>query len=124
MNLHGIVRGAIGAVNPNVTVQWSASTGNSTAADGKRSPEYATPQPVVAQVQTLTTQDLRQVDSLNLQGTMRTLYMSGAASAVVRRSAKGGDLFVLSDGTTWLVTSVLETWPDWCKLLLTLQDDT
>jgi len=40
----------------------------------------------------------------------------------VRPLAKGGDLLDFG-GQTWLVTAVLETWPDWCKVGVTLQLD-
>lgn len=43
MNLHGVVSGAIGAVNPFVPGTIQISTGYSTSASGKRVPSYATP---------------------------------------------------------------------------------
>lgn len=78
---------------------------------------------VMAQVQELTTRDLRQLEGLNVQESQRSIYLSGSLDAVVRVNEKGGDLVVLADGRTWLVTAVLEKWLTWCKVAATLQDD-
>ena len=78
---------------------------------------------VLAQVQPLTTGDLRQVEALNLQGTHRTIYINGAAAGLVRVTKQGGDLVTLPDGSVWLVTIVPEQWPDWCHAVITLQND-
>lgn len=123
MNLHGIVSGAIGAVNPHTPgVVLKASAGYTTATSGKRTPLYDTFPGLVAQVQQLTTKDLRQLESLNIQGSQRAIYLYGVVQAIVRVAQKGGDLLILPDGTTWLTTAVLEQWPDWCKVAVTLQN--
>lgn len=125
MNLHGIVAGAIAAVNPTITGVFKASTGYTTAGDGTQVPTYAAPINVPMQVQALTFKDLTQLDGLNLNGTKRAIYLYGAANGVVRPTAKGGDLIVLTDAVnagTWLVAQVLEQWPDWCKVAVTLQN--
>lgn len=75
-----------------------------------------------AQVQSLTFRDLTQIEGLNLQGTRRAIYLSGRIDGIVRSRHKGGDLISLPDGTEWLVAQVLEQWPDWCKVAVTLQD--
>lgn len=125
MNLHGIVAGAIGAVNPFEPATIQFSTGYTTDPDGTRNPAYRTVPGIPVQIQALTGKDLRQVDGLNLNGTLRAMYMNGEASAVVRSQLKGGDLITLSGGRdagTWLVNQVLEQWPDWCKYVVTLQN--
>lgn len=121
MNLHGIVAGAIGTVNPHVPITLRVSLGYSTGADGLQSPSYQTFTNLIAQVQELTTRDLRQLEGLNVQNSERKIYMSGSASAIVRVNRKGGDLITLPDGTVWLITAVLEQWPDWCAVSATLQ---
>ena len=196
MNLHAAVAGYVGAVNPMVPVAVRVSTGpDPTAADGKRSPGYATPGAftgsisgtlltvtavasgviqigqaisgagipagtvitelgtgtggigtyalgqapaapvsseamttaftILAQVQALSTRDLRQIEGLNLQGTLKALYVSGDLTGVVRATLKGGDLVTLPDGTVWLITLVPEPWnitAGWTKALITLQN--
>jgi hypothetical protein len=122
MNLHSIASRAISKVNPNEWMQYQASTGSVTSADGSRVPSYAPAIRVLAQVQETTQDDLKKGDALNIQGEKVKLWMSGSASGVVRMSNKGGDLFGREkDGTQWLVLSVLETWPEWCAVLLVRQ---
>jgi hypothetical protein len=122
VNLHDIASGAIGSVNPTVLVTLQHSTGSTTDDDGKRTPTYDTTTGVRAQVQALTFTDLHQIDGLNLNGTRRAIYLYGAVAATVRASGQGGDLITLPDGSVWLVAYVLEQWPDWCKVVCTLQD--
>jgi hypothetical protein len=125
MNLHQIASGAIGAINPFVLGTIKVSTGYTTAADGSRVSTYTPFTGVSMQVQALTWKDLQQVDGLNLNGTRRAIYMNGRADGVVRSLLKGGDLIALTNGPnagTWLVALVLEQWPDWCKVAVTLQN--
>jgi hypothetical protein len=121
MNLHAIVRGAISSVNPDIPVQVQISTGYTTTSAGKRVPSYAAPVTMTAQVQALTSTDLRKLDGLNIQGSMRTMYLSGSLNGVSRLNQKGGDLITLPDGTVNLTTMVLEQWPDWVKVACTQQ---
>ena len=124
MDLHGIVRGAVTAVNPDITVTVSQSTGYTTADDGTQVPTYST-LPAEAQVQALSGKDLRQIESLNLQGTLCVIYFFGQVSGNIRASSQGGDLVYVPSGAykgEWLVTNSLETWPDWCKCVCTLQN--
>ena len=58
------------------------------------------------------------------------LGQRGAINQPVNRlfGVQGGDLLVFPevDGAparTWLVADVVETWPDWCHVLATLQVD-
>ncbi|WP_233874047.1 hypothetical protein [Paraburkholderia adhaesiva] len=128
MNLHGVVGPCVAAVNPWLTVTLAASTGYTTAPDGRRTPAYAEPVPVLAQVQALTLRDLLQLDGLNLQGERRALYLNGNWQGVLRPEVKGGDLVTLPDGSDsgslWLVALVLENWwltDGWCKCAVTRQ---
>ena len=122
MNLHAIVRGAITSVNPDITVTVQTSLPYATTPAGKRVPAYAAPVTLTAQVQALTTTDLRKLDGLNIQGSMRKIYFPGTISAVSRFSQKGGDLVTLPDGTVYLTTAVLEQWPDWVAVAVTMQN--
>jgi hypothetical protein len=77
------------------------------------------------QVQPLGWRDLQQLDGLNLQGTRRKIYIHGEIDGIVRSENKGGDLIVVASGVnvgTWLVAQVLEAWPDWCCVAVTLQN--
>lgn len=123
MNLHQIVRGAIGAVNPDVLARVFISTGSTTAPDGKRVPAYAPPQTdVPMQVQPLTGKDIRHIDALNIQGVDRAIYVNGAVRGVQRKDGTGGDmLYVLN--AYWLVVVMLEPWDGagWTKVGVTQQ---
>jgi hypothetical protein len=120
MNLHGIVSGAIGAVNPFITVQLKRSTGFTKSADFKQVPGYADPVSVQVQKQELTYKDLQQVNALNIQGVFTTVYLNGVVKGVDRATQTGGDMFVI-DGQEWLVVAIAEQWNDWCKAILCLQ---
>ena len=123
MNLHRIVSGAISTVNPRQIVTLRVSTGSVTNADFTRTPTYASPVQMYGQVQALTTNDLRQLDNLNLTNVSRSVYLSGSVDGVDRKHAKGGDLLTIG-GDVWLVVHVLEQWPDWVKVAVAQQLDT
>lgn len=120
MNLHSIVSGAIGTVNPHIPAQILASTGYGTNADGTRGPTYAAPVDVMIQRQELTQADLKQVDNLNLQGVLAAIYVDGNWYGVNRPDGQGGDL-IRFGGQEWLVVAVREMWPDWTKVIACLQ---
>lgn len=122
MNLHGIVAGAIGAVNPNIVCTFKVSTGFTVGADYAQMPMYTTFTNVTAQLQDLSQRDARQLDALNVQGSQSVIYVNGNYYGIVRVGQRGGDLVILPDGNTYLVTAVLELWPDWCKVSVTLQN--
>jgi hypothetical protein len=122
MNLHSIVSGAISAVNPPVPLIFQTSTGSAPSADGTLVPQYSRPVTVLGQIQALEDSELRQMDSLNIQGQRRKIYINGQVDGVVRVNQQGGDILTAPDGTVWLVVLVLEYWPDWCSLAVVLQD--
>lgn len=122
MNLHSIVSGAVGVINPFETVALSSSVGYTTNRDGSRIPLYATTS-AQAQVQALQYKDLAQIDGLNLNGTRRKMYFYGEVDAVVRMLNEGGDTITRGDSSVWLVAFVFEQWPDWCSICATLQDE-
>ena len=110
-------------VNPNIPVVVRQSSGFITGAGARQVPQYADPVTVDAQVQALTQADVKRVENLNIQGEMRTFYIQGPLAALIRAEGKGGDMVTLPDGTTWLVTQILEAWPTWTKALLVRQND-
>lgn len=107
------------------------STGVSTTLDdGTEVPAYSAPVTLQAQVQPLSNKDLRQIDGLNLQGTVNAIWFFGSVDAIERFSSKGGDKITfpgpvtgLPAGTVWLVNMVPESWADWCHTICTLQDE-
>jgi len=78
-----------------------------------------------AQVQPVSGDDLRHMDSLNIQGQHKAMYFSGALLPAVRVALVGGDLVTLPDGSVWLVTQSAEPFADtagWSKVIITLQN--
>lgn len=133
MNLHGLVRGAITAINPDTLCTWQQSTGSTTGSDGTRMPTYNVVQNVPVQVQGLTNQDLQHIQYLNIQSETRKVYLFGQIEGVERPNLKGGDLLTFPQtigGTpqVWLVVQPQENWPDelqsgWSSAIVCLQTD-
>lgn len=129
MNLHGIVAGAVGAVNPFIVATIRESDGYTIAGTGKQVPAYKTPVDVRVQVQALEWKEIQQLDAMNVQGERRAVYIQGSNwNGISRIDERGGDLLTFPEvpggpARTWLVAVVLEKWPDWVKCACTLQAD-
>ena len=120
MDLRGIANGVTTTVNPNKTVTVLRSTGFTTGAGAKQVPTYADPVSGPGQIQALDADDIKQLDGLNIQGTVRAIYLRGVLAGVVRPDGTGGDLVEIG-AETWLVVKVLEGWPTWTKAAIVLQ---
>jgi hypothetical protein len=127
MNLHAVVGPVIAAVNPSLPALLSISSGSVTNADGTRTPHYQQPAlSILAQVQPLSTRDIMHVEKLSLQGKNVAIYITGELDGLVRSQIKGGDLVTISTGPNagvYLISAVLEQWPDWVKVTAVLQID-
>lgn len=127
VNWRGVANSYTRAINPNIVGQIRRSNGYTTAASGKRTPTYEDLAPITVQAQALSFKDLTQLDGLNIQGTRRALYFDGVVLGIVRVKQVGGDVLVFPDGTfpegnEWLCVHVLEQWPQWGKVAITLQN--
>ena len=127
MNLRSMVNGYTQITNPNILINWIQSTGYTTDDAGRRTPTTLMLS-VKAQVQALSATDLQHTDGLNITGVMRSVYMYGNAAGVVRADQIGGDILVFPEipngrNRNWLITQVVETWSDWCHVIVTLQQD-
>jgi hypothetical protein len=123
MNLHQLAVGATSAVNPQSKIVIFMSAGWQTASDGSRTPTYRPPVIRQGDIQPLSTGELAQVQALNLQGVHRAIYINGSVKGLVRVDERGGDLIVTSDGKVWLTTEVAEQWPNWVRVVVTLQNE-
>lgn len=121
MDLRSISNAVSNTVNPNVIVIVQRSSGYTIGAGRKQVPTYEAPVTGPAQVQALDNSDLKQMDGLNIQGTLRAIYLRGALAGVIRPDTKGGDLVTLN-GQIWLIVKVLESWPLWTKAVICLQE--
>jgi len=120
MNLHGIVRTAINSVNPFVQAIVYRSLPAITQGNGHRTPQWEPGVAMKVQKQAMSQKDLEHTDNLNLQGILTKIWMDGAVYGVDRGTQGGGDIIVIG-GEIWLVSAVMEIWPDWCSIIGTLQ---
>ena len=120
MDLRGIANGVTSTVNPNQTVTVLRSTGYTIGAGRKQVPSYAAPVTGPGQIQALDANDIKQLDGLNVQGTIRAIYLRGNLAGVIRPDGTGGDIVQIA-GQDWLVVKVLEGWPTWTKAAIVLQ---
>jgi hypothetical protein len=122
MDLRGLANGVTSIINPNETVTVLRSTGYTIGSGAKQVPSFAAPVTGPAQVQALDADDIKQLDGLNIQGTIRAIYLRGPLAGVVRPNQTGGDIVKRKNETElWLVVKVLESWPDWTKAVIVLQ---
>lgn len=128
LNLHGIVRGAINAVNSDIAITYLASLGNTVRAGGKQVPSFALPVLLSGQVQPIPQAKLEHYSFVNAQGIYRRVYVFGQQNAIDRIAQLGGDLLKFAEvpggvQRTWLIEACEEQWPGWCNLVVTLQLD-
>ena len=127
MNLRLLANAVTQVTNPNISATWIPAAGSyTTAADGTRTPVTSTSTAQV-QVQPISARDLMHMEALNIQGVMRSVHIYGNAQGVVRVDQKGGDQFQFPEipggvTRTWKVISVMETWPDWSRVIVVLQN--
>jgi hypothetical protein len=121
MDLNGLANQAVEVVNANIPVSIQASTGYTIGAGLKQVPSYAAAVSGFAQVQELSSSELKQTEGLNIQGVMRKLYLRSPLNAVIRPDSQGGDLVMIA-GQIWLTVKTLELWPTWCSSLIVLQE--
>lgn len=129
MNLRGIANNAIQGINPNIPVVVQLPNGYTIdPATRKQVPAY-TSTPAQGQLQALDGDDLKQVAGLNIQGTIRAMYLYGSVAGVIRPDGSSQSHIVFTSneaGVTksrqWGVFKVLESWQTWCKVAIVYQD--
>lgn len=80
---------------------------------------------LLGSVQPMSARDLRQLEGLNVAGVQWKVYLRGEVDSIVRPEKKGGDLVVIPSGPhagTWLITVIVEQYPDWCAAGIVLQN--
>lgn len=128
INVRAAANNAIQVVNPNILGTFYRSTGFAVDAAKKQVPSYAAGINLSIQVQAVGARELQHLENLNIEGLLRSVHMYGNTQGVVRVSQQGGDLLYFKDvptGTlrTWKVIKVVETWPDWCHVIVNMQTD-
>ena len=109
-------------VNPNVMGTIYFSDGYMTDDAGDRYPAFIPSPPTAMQVQALSGREVQHLDSLNIQGLLRAVYLNGRVDGVRRLTNQGGDILAFS-GSYWLVVQVLEPWDGsgWVKVAVSEQ---
>lgn len=125
-NWHGVIAGAIGAVNPATAVSLHASTGFTIQPDGTPTPNFTVTsgQCDVQAFDLRNEAELRHLASLGIEGILRKVYAFGTLAGLVRVNETGGDFLVIAAGPhagTWKVVHVYETWPGWTAAVIQLQ---
>ena len=119
MNLHGIIQGAVAAINPQTFVTIQTSVSYTSGPGGVRVPKFVTTSAWM-DVQNLSSSDLEHIQGLNISGILKKVWANGTLSTVLRAAQTGGDLLTFNSAT-WKVTHVIEQWPDWCSVVVTMQ---
>lgn len=128
MNLHAIAGPAIAVINPYIFGDVWVSSGYTTQDDGVRVPTFTVVSNVQMQCQPLQYSDIQLIDGLQLNGERRAFYMNGRFDSLNRPEGTGGDLIKFGSGSTfpygteWKIAVVAEQWPDWCKVIATMQN--
>lgn len=130
LNLHSIARSAIIALHPEESVTLYQASGQ-TNNQGVISPTYEPAQTVQAQIQSLSTDELANVENVAQTGQVRKAYLFGppvtslTPQGIVRPLARSGDMIQRADGTWWLVTGMMEDFSasGWVCVQITQQVD-
>lgn len=122
MNLRQIANRAITAVNPNIPAVLKLNVGMETDDTGKRVAKFDEIN-VKIQPQSLSSNDLQMFDTLAQQGQLLNVYISGQIHALRRISQKGADKLIFkafgeNEESEWLIKSVAESFPNWCKVVV------
>lgn len=122
MNLRAIANRSTQRVNPNMKAVLMLNQGYVTDAAGRRDTHYELTE-VTIQAQSLSSQERQEFDGLLQQGAMLSVYVNGQFSVLRRIQAKGADKLVFApygetEPTEWLIKTVAESWPDWCKVVV------
>ena len=120
MNLRKIANASIQSVNKDVSITAKVSDETyTTEPDGTRIPNYTTIT-TTGNMQPLSTQDLKHLEGLGIQNVTAKVFLNGNFEGVFRNTQRGGDLLIIG-GNTYLVTAVIERWPSWCLVGVTMQ---
>lgn len=129
MNLRSIANNAIQGINPNISVVVRLPNGYTIdPLTRKQVPAYIDT-PAQGQLQALDGDDLKQMLGLNIQGTIRAMYLYGSLAGVIRPDGSSQSHVVFTSNEAgvvksreWGVFKVLESWQTWCKVAIVYQD--
>lgn len=122
MNLRAIANSKIQSINPNIHAVLLVNDGHTIDETGRRIPKYVQDN-VTIQAQSLSAQERQEFNTLLQQGQMLNVYITGQLHVLRRLQGKGAEKLVFAaygetKPTEWLVKSLNESWPDWCKVMV------
>lgn len=125
INLRAMANSITSAINPNIPAVLKRSIGYVTDDAGVRVNTF-TEQNIVIQSQSMTSKELQLVESLGLQGYTRAVHLNGNIEGLRRHVEQGADILTFkqhddAEPMDWLVVQVMESWPNWCRVLLCRQ---
>jgi hypothetical protein len=120
INVAKLAQGAIQSILPDRSATLKKWNGAAKNADGERVATF-TSSTIKCQIQDLSSNQLSYANSIGLQGELRNVY-SLAPNLLVAQSqgGSGGDMLNF-DGKDWLVVSLLESYPTYCKVIVQRQ---
>ena len=123
MNLRAIANSITRGINPNNTqAVLMTNDGFEIIAGGKKVPKYIE-STIEIQTQSIESDELDHLNLVSQQGQYNFVYANGLISAQRRNLDKGEDLLKFKaygedEVSTWKVTKVMESYPDWVKVLV------
>ena len=125
MNLSAIANGMTSSVNPNMQAILKVNEGYEVDDYGDQIPKFIE-HTITIQTQSMSTADLERLNYASQQGQFLYAYANGSISALRRSLGKGSEMMVFKPygedaEAEWLVKQVVESYPDWVKVVLCRQ---
>lgn len=123
MNLRSIANSITRGVNPNNTqAVLMTNMGSQIMRGGKQVPIHDSAS-IEIQTQSIESDQLEHLNLVSQQGEYNFVYANGLISAQRRSLGKGEDFLIFKpygedQNTIWKVVKVLESYPDWTKVLV------
>ena len=122
MNLSAIANGMTSSVNPNMQAILKVNEGYEVDDYGDQIPKFIE-HTITIQTQSMSTADLERLNYISQQGQFLYAYANGSISALRRSQGKGSEMMVFKPygedvDAEWLVKQVVESYPDWVKVVL------
>lgn len=109
MNLHQIASGAINSINPFQQITITPRSGYTVNEYGEAVPTEGTSYTIQADVQPLTSEDIKFINNYNESTIYKAFWVSANAMGLNRPVASGGDK-VVYNGQIYYVCTVPEDW--------------
>ena len=122
MNLSAIANGMTSSVNPNMQAILKVNEGYEVDDYGDQIPKFIK-HTITIQTQSMSTADLERLNYASQQGQFLYAYVNGSVSALRRSQGKGAEMMIFKPygedaDAEWLVKQVVESYPDWVKVVL------